>query len=547
MQLAMKINTKFKFFNSNNGFDNVTIALFAIFVLSLPFSESFISISSGLILLVQLVLSFFRKNAFSAVKDSSFWLVSSIFLIYVIGFLFTKDIQFGLYELKKAVFWLVLSFGVILSPKLSTKNFWFILTLFVFGVTVSTFFSFFKLIFHGALGIENFRAVNFVSHIPFSFQISFSIFILFFSFFYDNSVLKKLNPAIRIVWIIWLLFSLIVLKSMLGIAAFFVSLIPLSVFIFKSIRLNRYRNALIFAMILLFCLPAFYVGWAIGKFYDIKYTSVSTSDSDLKTKQGNDYQFDFSKKSKENGYYISWFVCEPELEVAWNEVSEIKYNQPDKSGYLVSETLKRYLTSKGLRKDAEGVNCLTKRDIKNIEAGYANYIYDAPYYAIYPRVYETIWEVDHYLQTGDANDQSLSQRIEYAKAALDIIKNNFWFGIGTGNFQIEFEKAFKERNSCLNEKFYGSAHNQYLSYLLKFGLVGFLYIMFVVFFVVYKKRLYRNQLFLIFFFYMLVANFGDSNWETHVGLPYFVFFTCLFAWHSPEFVRTKRFVDQIRS
>lgn len=36
------------------------------------------------------------------------------------------------------------------------------------------------------------------------------------------------------------------------------------------------------------------------------------------------------KKSK-NGYYISWFVCEPELEAAWNEVSEIKYNQPNEA------------------------------------------------------------------------------------------------------------------------------------------------------------------------------------------------------------------------
>ena len=545
MQKAMKINTKFKFFNSNNGFDNVTIALFVIFVLSLPFSESFISISSGLILLVQLALSFFRRNAFSAVKDPSLWLISSIFLIYVVGLLFTKDIQFGLYELKKAVFWLVLSFGVILSPKLSTKNFWFILTLFVFGVTVSTFFSFSKMLFHNVLGIENFRAVNFVSHIPFSFQISFSIFILFFSFFYENSVLKKLNPAIRIGWIIWLLFSLVVLKSMLGIAAFFASLIPLSVFIIKQLGRNKYRNAFIFVMILFFCLPLFYVGWAISIFYDVKYTSVSTVDS--KTKLGNDYQFDFNQKFKENGYYVSWYVCEAELASAWNEKAKVKYNQLDTNGYLVSETLKRYLTSKGLKKDKEGVSSLTERDIQNIESGIANYIYDAPFYAIYPRIYETIWEVDRYILTGDANDQSFSQRIEYAKAALDIIKNNSWFGIGTGNFQIEFEKAFINRNSSLNEKFYGSAHNQYLSYLLKFGLVGFVYIMFVVFYVVYKKRLFRNPLFLIFFFYMMVANFGDSNWETHVGLPYFVFFTCLFSWHSPEFVRTKRFVDQIRS
>ena len=206
---------------------------------------------------------------------------------------------------------------------------------------------------------------------------------------------------------------------------------------------------------------------------------------------------------------------------------------------MVSETLKRYLTSKGLKKDAEGIESLSERDIKNIESGIANYIFDCSAYSIYPRVYETIWEIDHYLLTKDPNDQSLSQRIEFSKAALNIIKNNFWVGIGTGNFEQEYQKSFKEINSLLNESNYGSAHNQYLNYLLKFGVIGFTFILFVIIFVIFNKKQSGNRLLLLLLVYMMIANFGDSNLETHVGLSFFVFFFTFLIWHSPEYLSHK--------
>ena len=47
-----------------------------------------------------------------------------------------------------------------------------------------------------------------------------------------------------------------------------------------------------------------------------------------------------------------------------------------------------------------------------------------------------------------------------------------------------------------------------------------------------KKNLFRNGLFVLFFVLQLVANMGDANWETHVGLAFFVFFFSLFLWHT---------------
>jgi hypothetical protein len=460
------------------------------------------------------------------------WLIVSIFLVYLLGMFFSKDINLGFYELKKVIFWVILTIGVAGSKKLSPKNFWLVLSIFVLGVTVSTFFSFSKMLFNSQYDISNFREVNYVSHIPFSFQISFSILILIFSFFYENYYFKHIKPVFRVICIIWLVIFLFLLKSFLGIISFYVTSAILAVIIVSFIKSKKVKVVLLSIAIPVFLVPIIFIAVSISNFYNVKYTEKPSEG--IKTKYGNEYTFDFTKKFKENGYYVSWYLCEPELEIAWNKRSELKYNQVDKNGYFVSETLKRYLTSKGLKKDAESIESLNERDIRNIESGIANYIFDCSAYSLYPRIYETIWEVDHYLLTKDPNDQSLSQRIEYSKAALNIIKNNLWFGIGTGNFEKEYKNSYREINSLLNERNYGSAHNQYLNYLLKFGIIGFTYILFVIIFVLYKKRQSGNKLLILLLVYMMIANFGDSNLETHVGLSFFVFFYSFLIWHSPE-------------
>ena len=191
-------------------------------------------------------------------------------------------------------------------------------------------------------------------------------------------------------------------------------------------------------------------------------------------------------------------------------------------------TLIRYLTSKELRKDAKGVLALSEQDIQSIESGIANVIFQEKKYSLYPRLYQTVWEYYVYSETGYADNQSFSQRIEFSKAAISIIKQNFWFGVGPVNWQTEFKKAFIANNSKLSEERYASSHNQYLNYLVKFGIIGFMLILFFLIYPVVKTHRYRDPLFLIFLVFLFFANFADSNFESHMGSSFFVFFYCLF-------------------
>ncbi|MFV0590381.1 MAG: O-antigen ligase family protein [Draconibacterium sp.] len=278
-------------------------------------------------------------------------------------------------------------------------------------------------------------------------------------------------------------------------------------------------------LIVLIVFPVWYIINAVDDFYDID--KIEINDLELKTARGNIYKHDLNNPMVENGHYVNIYICEPEMREEWNKISEIKYDSIGASGYRVAATLMRYLTSKDLRKDAEGVKALSQRDVKNVEAGIANYIFEKRF-SLYPRIYQTIWEYYVFSQTGDANHQSFSQRIEFARAAITIIKKNFFFGVGTGNWKLEFAKAFKENNSKLDKNLYASSHNQYLNYMVKFGMLGFLFIMFALIFPIVKTRTYRDSFFMVFLIFMFVANFADSNLESHMGSSFFFFFYCLF-------------------
>jgi hypothetical protein len=277
---------------------------------------------------------------------------------------------------------------------------------------------------------------------------------------------------------------------------------------------------------MLFLLPVWYGISIVNSFYKIE--KVDKEVIDKITARGNPYEHNFDDPMVENGKYVNLYICHDEMRNEWNKISEFKYDSICKNGFPLYTTLIRYLTSKGLRKDADGVLALNPQDILNVENGIANVIFQKKKYTLYPRIYQTVWEYYVYSKTGNANYQSFSQRIEFSKAAISIIKNNFWFGVGTGNWKEEFRKTYIETNSKLSENLYASSHNQYLNYWVKFGFIGLLLIMGFLIFPVVKTYRYHDPLFLIFLVFLFFANLSDSNFESHMGSSFFLVFYCLF-------------------
>jgi hypothetical protein len=501
-----------------------------ILIISLPFSVALVSISSALVLAQSLVIGNWKDKLKTLQSDKALWALVAVFFIYLFGCLFCRDLHSGFYEIKKTFFWLFIPIGVALSPRLTGKKLWILLAVFVSAVTLAAIITSIKIIFPQHFNITDVRDASFVAHISFSLEIIFSVFILLYSSLKKTSVLGKINRGIILFWSVFLIVFLTLQKSLTGFLSLYGALIVFIFYLIRSLK-NKQRKSLAFSILgIIIFTPFIYTGWVAYNYFHIKDLK---PEYDLTSNLGNQYSFDLQNKQKENGHYVYWYICNNELEKSWNEVSSVKINEKDASGYFIYNTLIRYMTSKGLHKDSAGVYALTPKDIKNIQSGISNPIFVDKKLSIYPRIYETLWELDTYFNTGNPNDQSLSQRIEFSKAAFFIIKNHIW-GIGTGNFAIEFDNAYKQINSQLDEKFRFMVHNQYLSYIVKFGIIGFIVIILLIISAIRWKKQSMNILLILLLVIIGLANLGESTLETHIGLPLFLFFLSLFLWHPQE-------------
>ncbi len=509
-----------KLFNSNWFF----LTLLG-FVIVLPLSQALVSILGGVLLFVAIVEDKWKNKWLRFHLRKRLLFIPAIFLIYLISSLITGKNGNGWYDLQKTLFFLVIPLAFIFGKGINEKQKRFVFYIFSFSILVSTIIALFRWWFIGET--ENFSVHNIglISHIRFSFQL---ILVFWFFLFLIRKNFKSLKLSAIIGLVILILYYLSFLlfqQSLTGLIAFGASLVFYLIFLVFQLK-TVYRVVFIILAIAFIGIPVLYITQVVSAFYNIE--KVEMNSIEKQTKLGNMYKHDFLSPMVENGNYVNLFVCEQEMRLKWNQISEFKYDSIGINGYPVHSTLTRYLTSKGYRKDSEGVLALNKQDIHNVENGIANVIYQSRKYSLYPRIYQTVWEYYVYSHTGNANYKSFSQRIEFAKAAISIIKENFWFGVGTGNWKEEFRVTFGKNSSNLKEELYASSHNQYLNYLVKFGIVGFLLIMFFIIYPVIKTGSYRDTLFLIFLVFMFFANFADSNFESHMGSSFFLFFYCLF-------------------
>lgn len=516
MQLTNYIKSDFSWF----------FASLFLFAAVMPFSQALVSIAGG----IMLFSSFLDEpitNKINRIKENKLLsLVASVYIIYLLSYFIFKKPESSAYDLQKSLFFLIIPLAFMMGKPLTGVQIRILLTVFVVAVFGATIIAWFNWFFNRGTADFAVHKISLISHIRFSFQIILVFWILVFTLkmnFYNLSQNRKLTIILSgFYFLIFLFFQ----QSLTGLIAFGASTFFFTVYTIFKLK-GRFKWIFSSIVITLVLFPFVYLGGIILKFYQIE--KVDQQNIEWTTLSGNTYSHDFNNPAVENGRFVYLYICDDELRTEWNKISKINYDSVISTGYPLNASLIRYMTSKGLRKDAEGIKSMSQRDIENIEKGYTNIIFQTKKYSPYPRIYQTVWEYYMYSKTGDPSYQSFSQRIEFAKAAITIIKENPWFGVGAGNWKVEFGKTFEKNNSKLDKQLYASSHNQYLNYMVKFGIPGFLLIMFLLVFPVIKSKQYTDPLFLVFLIFMFVANLSDSNFETHMGSSFFLFFYCLFT------------------
>ena len=448
----------------------------------------------------------------------------SMYLLHFIGLIYTSDFQYAFKDLRIKlpilVFPLILSSMKPLNKKQFDAVIWFFIGS-VFFVTVLGAIKFFRRDF-----VDVRELSVFVSHIRVSLCMVFSIFILGYYLIKRNySVIVKIAIVFLITWFLWQITIWESFISVLIIAALCVVLALY--FIFKSkniaVKISTFIVVTILASLMIF------VPYRIISDYN-NPDEVIVEQLDTHTKLGNEYVFDTITFGIEDGRYIGLYISKAEMLDAWNKRSELKITNEYDEGY---HRLVRYLTSKDLRKDAEGVNQLLESDVTNIENGIANYNYiENP--GIKTRIMKVLVAYNNYSANGDANGSSVFQRIEFIKASLGIIKDNVIFGVGTGDIVDAFADYYEETNSKLRPEYRFRSHNQYLAITVAFGIVGLLWFLFSMFYPYFSDKKNRNYIYFVFLFIIALSMFTEDTIETQIGVTLFAFFNSFLVFCRDE-------------
>lgn len=466
-------------------------------------------------------LKFFRRDNLPAIA------FFSIYLLHVLGLLLTVDFDYALKDLriKLPIFALPIIFSV--SRALEWKQFRTLMLFFAGAVIVGTLISTYILISHD---IDNMRDIStFISHIRFSLLICIAIFALGYFAIRETSM-----PGWARLMLIaangWLLLYLVISASMTGFVVLSLAVFVLAV-VYASRKKNIYSRIAVVGMLLVPVIMLLYLTGIVSDVYKVQRVDFSSLDSH--TARGIPYWHDTTNLQTENGHYVWIYLATDEMREAWNKRSEIDFDGKDNKGQMLKFTLIRYLTSKGYRKDAEGVEKLSNEDIAYIEDGEASVHYHERS-EFYIRLYKIIWETQQYFRTGDPSGHSAMQRIEYWKTSILIIKDHPLLGVGTGDMNIAFERQYEIMNSPLKPEFRWRSHNQFLSIAVGFGLLGLVWFLFALFYPPIRLGRMSDYFYLSFFVIMMVSMLSEDTIETQAGATIFAFFTSLFLFGKKD-------------
>jgi len=493
---------------------------------SLPLSKFAVSVSIITMAVNWLLEGHYAHKMEKLKNNPSIIIFCGIFLVHLLWLFNTSNFQYAFSDLKNKLILIVFPLIIGTSPSLTKKQCKNIILLFSLSVVVSTFIS--TAVLFGIIDypLNDTRDISlFMSHIRLSLLINLSIFSLAYFIFSDRFSKTRLEIIAYIFALLWFIIFLFLLKSLSGLIIFGVLF-----FIFSGYYSFKMKELIprLFIQVLLvtvFLFIASYLTHTISKFYTVD--KVKPEQLEPNTLSGNPYQHNYTSKQIENGHYVWLYVCPQELEKEWNRVSDICFGCKDKKGQLIKTTLIRYLTSKGLRKDSVGISKLTSGDIQHIENGMANHIYQQRY-TLYPGIYQVIWEIDVYRKGANPAGNSITQRYEFLKTAFSIIQNNFWMGTGTGDVQDAFDKQYNVDNSMLPPEKRLRTHNQYITFFVSFGVIGFLIVLFCLFYPPIKLKGFRNYFFVLFFIIALLSMFNEDTLENQIGVTFFSYFYALF-------------------
>lgn len=243
------------------------------------------------------------------------------------------------------------------------------------------------------------------------------------------------------------------------------------------------------------------------------------------TPSGNPYNH-YDTLMIENGNYVYANISELELVETWNARSEMKIGYDPMENPELITRITRYLTSKGWAKNKEAVMALTDEEVRWIEGGYPTEIH-ATTSGLRLRVHVFLNGLHHFLASGRVEGSSFFQRLFFWKVGWEMAKERLLIGTGTGDVKAEFAEAYQEYSDQIDPEYRLRAHNQYLTFLISFGIFGFAYFLFFLFKIFASAK--KDVLFFYFAVIVALSFLTEDTLETQAGATFIAFFVAVFS------------------
>lgn len=486
----------------------------AVLIAAIPTSNYMMSVSQMLLGVAWLLEGKFRERLRLLVQNPLFWAIFSIYLMHLAGLVHTSDFSYAWKDLRTKLPLFVLPFIIFSMPALNNKESRWLIWIHAITLTVTAIIGIILAYKEGYINYRYFSPG--ISHIRFSLNICLSIVLLFYEI-KQETLWGKRVPGL--VFILFFLFYLTFYGATTG-SVISVLITIAFLFYFISKKLPRW----VFILLLLALAGAAATGiYSIErKLNEIKNYKPLRDLSGLPqtTPRGNPYLHDTLYFGKENGNWVGLYYCEKELAEGWAKRSKLDFYGKDHCGQPLMATIVRYLNSRGLTKDADGLARLTDEEIRYIEKGIAN-VNQLKQNAFTRALEDLYFGYEKYLDGYGTQGNSIMQRYELIKASLAIINKSPLAGAGTGDIPQVFRHQLQEMNSDLKQTNLRS-HNQFLSIAIGFGIPGLIFFLVALFYPAIHSRFdFRLTAFtLIVLFSML----NEDTIETQAGVTFFAFF-----------------------
>ena len=486
------------------------------------------SIAMALPFSVYLLFNSILKGLRDFFRNRPAMIFSSILLLHFVGLIFTTDFDYALKDIRTKLPLFLLPLFIATSPAFNRRYFYGFMLLFAATVLVRTLINSWNLFGGHFVDIRDISRS--ISHVIVALNISLALFVLGYFIVRRRTFsigLKILFGLVSALLLAYLVFA----RSATGLVITSLTLLILAIIFLVRSR-NLWLKTFLFAFLVISVgFAGIYISRIVRDYY--KVNPVDFSKLEKVSPRGHPYLHNIFNRQTENGNYLYIYIQFDELQEVWSKRSSIPFNGRDKKNQLIINTLVRYLTSKGLRKDADGMSHLSNNDIRAIEKGVANVVFTWKF-SIRGQVYELLWGLDEYRKTGDPTGSSLMQRLEFWKASWGIIRDNWLAGVGTGDMNEAFQQQYEKMNSRLSPDQRWRSHNQFLSVFIGFGIFGLLWFLFAIFYPPLALGKFRDYFFLVFFIIAMLSMIPEDTIESQLGVTFFALFYSFFLFARKE-------------